>query len=149
MARSPIVRNQSVTARKPGLAKSLRRRMTGAEAALWKALRGNRINGLHFRRQQVVGNHIVDFYCDAARLAIELDVVSHALRSKLDTQREAALSALGIKVLRIPNDVIIRGDLDLVARWISEQTAGAPRNRTDPTPTPSRTGRGTRERMPH
>ena len=141
MARSPIVRNQSVTARKLGLAKSLRRRMTGAEAALWKALCGNRINGLHFRRQQVVGNHIVDFYCDAARLAIEPDGVSHALRSKLDTQREAALSALGIKVLRIPNDVI-RGDLDLVARWISEQTAGAPRNRTDLTPTPFPHGKG-------
>ncbi len=94
--------------------------MTESEAALWKALRGNKINGLHFRRQQIVGKYIVDFYCESARLAIELDGLSHVLRSNLDARRDAALSDLGVRVLRIPNH-IIHDDLDLVARWIADQ----------------------------
>ncbi len=94
--------------------------MTESEGALWRILRGNKINGLHFRRQQVVGKYIVDFYREAARLAIELDGLSHVLRSDLDTRRDAALSDLGVRILRIPN-YIIHGDLDLIARWIADQ----------------------------
>jgi len=112
--------------------------MTEPEAALWKALRGNKINGLHFRRQQVVGKYIVDFYCEAARLAIELDGLSHVLRSDLDTRRDAALSDLGIRVLRIPNHIIL-GDLDLVARWIADQVTTFSPVASD---SPSRAGRG-------
>src|SRR5258707_1243130 len=53
------------------------RKMTPAERRLWKALRRNALDGLHFRRQQVIEGYIADFYCDAAKLAIELDGAVH------------------------------------------------------------------------
>jgi len=57
--------------------KSLRRNLrtngTPAEGALWRHLRAKQVGGLQFRRQFSVGPHILDFYCPALRLAIELD----------------------------------------------------------------------------
>jgi len=43
-------------------AKELRRQMTLAEKVLWEKLRANRLNGLHFRRQQIIDRFLVDFY---------------------------------------------------------------------------------------
>lgn len=42
-------------------AKSLRQNSTDAEMILWNLLRANKLNGLHFRRQQPIGKYIVDF----------------------------------------------------------------------------------------
>ena len=52
-------------------ARTLRRKMTLPEVLLWQELRGGRLNGLHFRRQHPVGPYILDFFCAAARLAVE------------------------------------------------------------------------------
>ena len=68
-----IVRGQNVEPENVSRAKQLRREMTPAERALWMLLRRNALDGFHFRRQQVIEGFIVDFYCDAAKLAIELD----------------------------------------------------------------------------
>jgi very-short-patch-repair endonuclease len=68
-----ITSGQSVHSDKLAFAKRLRREMTPAERRLWKALRGNALDGFHFRRQQVIEGYVADFYCDAAKLAIELD----------------------------------------------------------------------------
>jgi very-short-patch-repair endonuclease len=147
--RVPIVRNQPVTARKLALAKSLRRRMTPAEQRLWLALRGSKIAGLHFRCQQVIGSYIVDFYCESARLVIELDGAAHALRSRDDRHRDSALTAYGVAVLRIPNEIIF-GDLDVLAAWLAERalTETRKKNRPNPQPLPARegepSGRGSR-----
>ena len=115
--------------------------MTPAEQRLWFALRGSKIAGLHFRRQQVIGRYIVDFYCESARLVIELDGVSHALRSQSDTHRDTALRTLDVRVLRIPNE-IVRGDLDILAAWIAERATAADseENRPNPRPLPAREG---------
>jgi very-short-patch-repair endonuclease len=51
--------------------------MTAEERLLWEALRRNTIDGLHFRRQQVIAGFIVDFYCHSAALAIEVDGAFH------------------------------------------------------------------------
>jgi very-short-patch-repair endonuclease len=77
-------------------ARELRRQMSLPEIVLWQALRKARLGGLRFRRQHPIGPYIVDFYCPAARLAIEVDgfamtasprrietsVVKHGLRDK-------------------------------------------------------------------
>jgi very-short-patch-repair endonuclease len=115
--RHPVTRNQSVATTKLAIAKSLRRRMTPQERRLWMALRRSS-TGLHFRRQQVIGDSVVEFYCDSARLAIELDSPSHAFREKRDLRRDAALRKLGIRVLRIPNQSIER-DFDSTVEWIA------------------------------
>ena len=71
--RAAIVHGQPVGPEKIQFAKLLRRTMTRPERMLWNAIRRSQRNGLHFRRQQIAGDFVLDFYCDAARLAIELD----------------------------------------------------------------------------
>ena len=51
-------------------ARSLRRDMTLPEGLLWQVLR-SRPEGFKFRRQHPIGRCIVDFYCPAAKLAVE------------------------------------------------------------------------------
>lgn len=55
----------------------LRNNMPKPEQVLWYWLRGKNLNGFKFRRQYSVSNLILDFYCPALRLAIEVDGDSH------------------------------------------------------------------------
>jgi very-short-patch-repair endonuclease len=57
-----------------------------------------------FRRQHPIGPYIIDFYCSKARLAIEIDGVSHDMgeRPKHDIDRDAWLAKHGVRVVRIP-----------------------------------------------
>ncbi|MEH6665258.1 MAG: endonuclease domain-containing protein [Brevundimonas sp.] len=84
-------------------ARALRRRLTPPEARLWVALRGQRLAGLRFRRQHPVGPFILDFYCPAARLAVEVDGMGHAHPDRMaaDRRRTAWLATQGIAVLRL------------------------------------------------
>jgi very-short-patch-repair endonuclease len=105
MARSrKIVRGQAVEPEKLSIAKQLRSEMTPAERALWTALRRNGLDGFHFRRQQVIDGFIVDFYCDAAKLAIELDGSVHDENWKYDQSRDKIISRRGIRILRFSNE---------------------------------------------
>jgi len=113
---SKITRVQSVEADKLSFAKRLRHEMTPAERILWKALRRNAVDGFHFRRQQVIGGHIVDFYCDAARLAIELDGGVHDEQWKYDESRDRKISGTGVRVLRISNEAML--DSEAVIEFI-------------------------------
>ena len=97
-------------------AKELRRDMTTAEQVLWGALRANRLNGLHFRRQQVIGSYIVDFYCHAAALAIEVDGPIHQEQVMEDQQRQAALLELGVSTIRFPNEAVIHSLPEVLAQ---------------------------------
>jgi very-short-patch-repair endonuclease len=121
-----IVQGQPVSPRKLAFAKQLRREMTTEERMLWDRVRRNRLNGIHFRRQQVIAGYIVDFYCDAARFAIELDGGGHAVDD--DAVRDRELSRVGVRVLRIKNRNL-REDLELVLERIlleaRELSAGA------------------------
>jgi very-short-patch-repair endonuclease len=56
-----------------------------------------------FRRQHPVGPYVLDFYCPKARLAIELDGISHDMgdRPERDIQSDAWLKSHGITVVRI------------------------------------------------
>ena len=57
--------------------KQLRNNPTKAEQVLWKYLKNKQIKGYKFRRQHSVGNYILDFYCPALKLCIEIDGDSH------------------------------------------------------------------------
>src|SRR5581483_6161367 len=83
-------------------ARLLRKLQTPAEARLWAALRRNQLDRLHFRRQQPLGKFIADFYCDAARLAVEVDGDIHDLpdQAAWDADRDVAFAMMGITVLR-------------------------------------------------
>ena len=101
-----IVRGQRVTRAKAQRARELRADMTPQEQALWARLRGNRLSGLHFRRQQVIDGFLADFYCHAARLVIELDGLIHLRRADYDRERDKVIAAHHLLVIRMSNDEI-------------------------------------------
>lgn len=77
--------------------------MTKEENLLWYNFL--RKYPLQFRRQYVIGNYIVDFYCHKAKLAIELDGSQHYEQAGInyDRQRTQYLQTQGIQVLRFTN----------------------------------------------
>ena len=105
-------------------ARELRKRTTNAEALLWRSLRSRRFGRLKFRRQHPVGGYVLDFYCDEARLAIELDGGQHAMekQSAVDEARTEELAKRGIRVLRFWSNDILQ-NLDGVLMRISEAVA--------------------------
>jgi very-short-patch-repair endonuclease len=88
-------------------ARQLRRQSTPAETALWELLRGRRIDGAKFRRQQPLGPFIVDFVCVEAWLVVEADGAPHFPKPPHDQMRDHWLSAAGLLVLRLPNHQIL------------------------------------------
>ncbi len=115
-----IVIGQKVSPTLWETAKLLRRRMTLEERVLWQHLRAKRLGGLRFRRQQIIGRYVVDFYCHAARLVVELDGAAHAYQVKQDQERDAFLSARGLRILRFKNRQV-REDLTRVLAQIEEE----------------------------
>jgi very-short-patch-repair endonuclease len=90
-------------------ARRLRRNATIPERMLWNRLRGGRLAGLKFRRQQPIAPFIVDFYCHEVGLAVEVDGRSHDERGKEDARREAFLrERQRLQVLRVGNDDVLK-----------------------------------------
>jgi len=88
-------------------AKVLRRALTQPERTLWALLRRNE-RGLHFRRQHPTGPYILDFYCAAAKLAVEVDGPAHADQQDRDQRRSDWLASEGIRVIRFTVDDVER-----------------------------------------
>ncbi|UFS70785.1 DUF559 domain-containing protein [Geomonas sp. RF6] len=82
------------------LATRLRTNSTDAERLLWKYLRDSQIEGVQFRRQQVIEKYIVDFVAFAHKLVIEVDGGQHADNALYDQRRDEYLQANGFTVLR-------------------------------------------------
>ncbi|MGA2582763.1 MAG: endonuclease domain-containing protein [Tepidisphaeraceae bacterium] len=97
-------------------ARTMRRQPTDAEIKLWEALRMKSLAGYRFRRQHRVGDYILDFYCAARRLAVELDGGQHgdSAQAEYDQRRRWALNGLGIHVLRFWDDEVLK-HTDVVA----------------------------------
>lgn len=90
-------------------ARENRKNPTAAEIKMWNGvLRMRHFADYKFLRQKPIGGFIVDFYCSALRLAIEIDGDSHAEALAYDAARTAALNALGIAVVRYTNDEILK-----------------------------------------
>lgn len=107
-------------------ARELRQEMTPAERRLWQALRGNVLEGAHFRRQHAVGPYILDFYCAKSKLAIEIDGGSHLEQEQYDAERTRWLeSEKGMRMLRFSNQDVLR-NLDTVIEIIRVALAQAP-----------------------
>jgi len=83
-----VVIGQKIYPQKALRARELRQSMTEAEKLLWQHLRVNRLNGWHFRRQQLIAGFIVDFYCHAAGLVVEVDGSVHDNQIDIDLERD-------------------------------------------------------------
>jgi len=88
--------------------KKLRNNLTPAEARFWTYVKDRRLKGRKFRRQHSIDGYILDFYCPAERLAIELDGEGHfSDRGRVkDYKRKKILARYGIKVLRFENSLV-------------------------------------------
>jgi very-short-patch-repair endonuclease len=102
------------------LARQKRHEPTPAENMLWQRLRRNQM-GAHFRRQQTIERFIVDFYCAAIKLVIEVDGSIHDYTQEEDAIRQEYLESRGLRVLRVSNDDVLR-DVEIVIVLIADLT---------------------------
>ena len=100
-------------------ARLLRKNSTIAERKLWYRLRSRNFLNLKFRRQEPVGNFIVDFICYEKKLIIELDGGQHNEFNEKDIIRTKILEQDGYKVLRFWNNEVIK-NIDGVLTVIKE-----------------------------
>ena len=102
------------------LAKILRMQTTDTEQLIWRHLRAKRFAGLKFKRQQPIGNYIVDFVCFGKKLIVELDGGQHALpvETEKDIKRDQWFEGQGYKVLRFwDNEVLTNTQEVLEIIW--------------------------------
>ena len=94
-----------------------RKNPTEAESILWDMLKGNNI-GLHFRRQHIILDYIVDFICIEKGLVIELDGGYHndPEQKEYDERRTAHLQQLGYTELRFANEELLTNPDAVIAR---------------------------------
>lgn len=102
-------------------ARQLRQQMTKPERLLWWAPRRQQ-TGFRFRRQHPAGPYVLDFYCDAVRLCVEVDGENHAFRSLEDQRRDAWLSRIGVRTLRVPAHQVVRNLEGVVQFIVTEAT---------------------------
>ena len=95
---------------------------TRGEEILWRALSGSK-TGFAFRRQLVIGNHIVDFACTKVRLVVEVDGSAHDGRAHRDAARDRALRALGWHVVRVSEQDVVSDLHAVVERLVAVASA--------------------------
>ena len=93
-------------------ARQFRKAMSLPEALLWRELKG-RHSPVRFRRQKAIEGYYLDFYCPAAKLAIEVDGVAHEMgnRAQRDAVRDGIVRNAGIETLRIPASEVLADPL--------------------------------------
>lgn len=106
-------------------ARALRTSMTDVEQALWHRIRRKQIQNVQFYRQKPLRSFIVDFYCPAAKLVVELDGSQHfeTGHQAKDRARDVALAGLGLRVLRFDNRQVLL-EMDAVLAAIDEAVKG-------------------------
>jgi very-short-patch-repair endonuclease len=108
-------------------ANKLRKRMTKAEACLWKyVLRASKMKGYDFRRQRPIMNYIADFMCKELMLVIEVDGYSHwnDEAKQKDEQREKVLQLAGFTILRFTDEEVLNNLSQVeekILRWTEEK----------------------------
>jgi len=90
------------------LCRQLRREQTPPERLFWELVRDRRWAGLKFRRQHPLGRFVLDFYCPALQLAVELDGDVHGDQRERDQERDLLILDRGIRVVRVRNGDLLR-----------------------------------------
>lgn len=126
-------------------AREMRSQPNDPESSVWKGLRAKRLRGFKFRRQHPIGIYIVDFFCAAAMLVVELDGLSHFGKEEYDAQRQTWLESQGLLVIRFGNrdlDAGIDEFLEIVWRHCVARTGSTRGSAPLPNPLPGLPGRG-------
>ena len=106
--------------------RELRRDQTDAERTFWARVRNRQFFGMRFFRQYSVGPYILDFYCPALKLAVELDGGQHNQPDgrEYDKARSDYLNAHGIEVIRFWNNEVLR-ELEGVLARLEQKVVGS------------------------
>jgi very-short-patch-repair endonuclease len=116
-----------------GLAKTMRKAPTQAEALLWRLLRNRRFSGFKFRRQVPIGDYIADFACFEAKLIVEADGSQHAENAG-DKSRDAWFEANGFRVRRFWNADILQRREEVAETLWHDLNGPSPGARAPPSP---------------
>ncbi len=113
-----------------GVARSLRKNMTKEEKHLWYDFLCS--YPVRFRRQEIIGNYVADFYSDKAKLIIELDGSQHYQKENRENelQRTAYFQSLGINVIRFSN-LEVNSNFEGTCAVIIEKIKASPRGEVD------------------
>jgi len=119
----------------------MRRAPSEPEKRLWRHLSNGQLGGFKFRRQIVIGNRIVDFFCPSVGLIVEVDGDTH------DPDRDSSLDANalrnGFHTFRVSNLEVMRNiDGVLAALLDFARSRPARVRRRLPHPNPSPEGEG-------
>lgn len=101
-------------------ARILRKNMTDAEQKLWSHLRYKQLGGYRFRRQQPIGDYIVDFICLGKKLIIEIDGGQHNNESAYENKRTEFLESQGYTILRFWNNDVLK-NIDGVVKVVGKE----------------------------
>lgn len=115
------------------VARQLRRNQTDAESILWNALRDRRLIGRKFLRQYPIkfkyDNRkrffVADFYCNEARLVVEVDGGIHEKQKDYDILRDHIINFLGFNIIRFKNNQVkfnLKAVLDAIIQKIGQFT---------------------------
>lgn len=122
-------------------AREMRRNPTEPEKRLWRNLSNSQLDGLKFRRQEVIGPYIADFMCPTRSLIVEVDGDTHD--DGKDRLRDDVLAQFGFRVLRVTNLEVMQNPEGVLAT-ISLAASGRI-SRHMPHPNPSPEGEGLEE----
>ena len=111
----------------------LRNDMTKGEVILWQRLKQSRMMGYDFDRQKPIDQFIVDFYCKALSLAVEIDGSVHDSEAAqaYDAERQTRLEGLGIRFLRFRDEAVKthpNAVCQQIATWIANNRNSNNRN---------------------
>jgi very-short-patch-repair endonuclease len=122
-------------------AKHMRREPTEPEKRLWRGVSNSQLGGFKFRRQAVLGNRIVDFFCPVIGLILEVD--GHTHDQATDRNRDALMQDLGFTTVRVTNvDVMSNAEGVLLHVLSVARSLPARVNWRLPHPNPSPEGEG-------
>ena len=103
-------------------ARELRKAGNLSEVLFWNQVKNKQFKGYDFDRQKIIGNYIVDFYCSNCHVVIEIDGSSHNEKYEYDVERDEYLKFLGLKVIHIPVQDILK-NLSLTMDWLFNHPA--------------------------
>ncbi|MBD3317172.1 MAG: DUF559 domain-containing protein [Chitinivibrionales bacterium] len=83
-------------------------RRPSAEGLLWSMVNKRRLAGYKFQRDRRVGDDVVPYYCETAKLAVDVERTSNPLRRKEEDMRDERLRKAGVRVIRIPEEIILQ-----------------------------------------
>lgn len=98
------------------------------EQKLWRCLTHQRLSRYVFYRKFPINPYVVDFFCPARGIVVQLDATEDPERVRYETLRRAALEALGYRVLWIDPEELRRHPEEVVrsVAMCLEEDPGSP-----------------------